>query len=74
MKKRTTLTARGISQAGFLVLVGASMPNMLFETAFLSNESDEKFISSAAGQSKTAKALADAIARYARDYAKAVEK
>lgn len=74
MKKRTTLAARGISQAGFLVLVGASMPNMLFETAFLSNESDEKFISSASGQSKTAEALANAIARYARDYAKAVEK
>lgn len=74
MKQRTTLANRGVSQAGFIVLIGASMPNVLFETAFLSNESDEEFITSERGQTKTAEALANAIRRYAREYAEATGK
>ncbi len=74
MKKLTNLKSRGVSQAGFLVLVGASMPNVLFESAFLSNENDEKFIASSEGQAKTAEALANAIRRYAHEYAQAVNK
>lgn len=74
MKQRTTLVNRGVSQAGFIVLIGASMPNVLFETAFLSNDSDEEFITSERGQAKTAEALANAIRRYAREYAEATGK
>ena len=74
MKKATSLFPRGVNQAGFLVLVGASMPNVLFESAFLSNETDEKFIASEAGIAKTARALANAVRLYARDYAEAVRK
>lgn len=64
----TGLHNRGVNQAGFYVLVGASMPNVLFETAFLSNEGDAAFISSARGQHKTASAILHAIIEYAEMY------
>ena len=62
------LADRGVSQAGFFVLVGASMPNVLVETGFLSNTADAQYLASPKGQSTIATALAKAIARYARDY------
>ncbi len=64
----TPLTDRGVNQAGFYVLVGASMPNVLFETAFLSNPEDAEFVSSASGQNKIAAALLEAIKEFAQMY------
>ncbi|TAE31916.1 MAG: N-acetylmuramoyl-L-alanine amidase [Candidatus Kapaibacterium sp.] len=61
VKKMRELGVRGVNQAGFLVLVGASMPNMLIETGFLSNKKEEKFLKSAAGQNKLALAICRAI-------------
>lgn len=66
--KITGLEDRGINQAGFYVLVGASMPNLLFEGGFLSNEKDEKFLISDKGQEKIAKGIINAIKRYAKEY------
>lgn len=68
VSKRTGLQDRGVNQAGFFVLVGASMPNVLVETAFLSNPDDAEFISSANGQAETAKGILWAITEYARVY------
>lgn len=65
----TGLKDRGVNQAGFFVLVGASMPNVLFETAFLSNTADAKLIESPSGQETLSHALVRAIQRYARTYA-----
>lgn len=62
------LADRGVSQAGFFVLVGASMPNVLVETGFLSNTGDAQYLASSKGQGAIATALAKAISRYARDY------
>ncbi|MEN9281990.1 MAG: hypothetical protein RL594_925 [Bacteroidota bacterium] len=62
------LANRGVSQAGFFVLVGASMPNVLVETGFLSNTNDAQYLASSKGQSMIASSLAKAISRYARDY------
>lgn len=62
------LADRGVSQAGFFVLVGASMPNVLVETGFLSNTSDAQYLASSKGQSAMAESLARAISRYAREY------
>lgn len=62
------LADRGVSQAGFFVLVGASMPNVLVETGFLSNTSDAQYLASSKGQSAMAASLARAISRYAREY------
>ena len=72
--KTTPLADRGVSQAGFFVLVGASMPNVLFETAFLSNPADAAYISSEAGQIATAAGMLQAIKRYARTYRSLLQK
>jgi N-acetylmuramoyl-L-alanine amidase len=70
MEARTGLQNRGVKQAGFYVLVGASMPNVLVETAYLSNRDDEKFLKSDAGQTKLAEALFQAIKKYKEEYEK----
>lgn len=62
------LADRGVSQAGFFVLVGASMPNVLVETGFLSNTGDAQYLASPKGQSTIASSLAKAVSRYAREY------
>lgn len=72
--KATPLADRGVSQAGFFVLVGASMPNILFETAFLSNPDDAAYISSEAGQQAMARGMLQAIKRYARTYRSLLQK
>jgi N-acetylmuramoyl-L-alanine amidase len=65
--KTTTLPMRGVSQAGFYVLVGASMPNVLIETAFVSNKNDEKYLKSERGQQQLAQGMFNAIKAY-RDF------
>lgn len=64
----TGLKNRGVNQAGFYVLVGASMPNILFETAFLSNPDDAQYITSTAGQNAVANSMLKAIQAYERSY------
>lgn len=64
------LVNHGVKQAGFFVLVGAAMPNILVETAYLSNREDEKFLRSSAGQQKVAEALYRAIRKYKTEYEK----
>lgn len=68
VKKLKDIGVRGVNQAGFLVLVGASMPNMLIETGFLSNKKEEKFLKSSAGQTKLALAICRAIKAYRTRY------
>lgn len=68
VKKETPLADRGMSQAGFFVLVGASMPNVLVETGFLSNTSDAEYLASSKGQSALALSLANAIRTYSASY------
>ena len=70
LEKTTSLSNRGVKQAGFYVLVGASMPNVLVETAYLSNRDDERFLRSENGQEKIAEALFRAVRRYKEEYAK----
>lgn len=55
---------RGIKQAPFRVLVGATMPAVLVETAFISNADEEKKLSSAAFQQSVADGVAKAIAGF----------
>lgn len=68
--KATTLKSRGVNQAAFIVLIGAAMPSVLIETGFLSNTKDEKYLTSAKGQSAIAKGIAKAILSYSVKYAK----
>ena len=60
----------GVTQAGFLVLVGSAMPNVLIETAYLSNREDEKLLKSESGQQQYAEAIFNAIKRYKKEYEK----
>jgi N-acetylmuramoyl-L-alanine amidase len=60
---------RGVKQAPFRVLVGATMPAVLVEVAFISNPHEEKLLASAPYQTKVAGALLRGIARYRRERA-----
>lgn len=57
-----------VRQAGFYVLVGASMPNVLIEAGYLSNPKEEKFLRSPEGQQKIAEAILKALQRYKVEY------
>lgn len=64
----TTLRNGGVKQAGFYVLVGASMPNVLVETGYLSNTKDESYLRSQNGQQRIAEAIAQGIESYKEVY------
>ncbi len=55
---------RGIKQAPFRVLVGAAMPAVLLEVAFISNADEEKLLVSEAYQNKVVGAVVRGVARY----------
>ncbi|GHU55836.1 N-acetylmuramoyl-L-alanine amidase [Bacteroidia bacterium] len=59
---------RGVRQAGLLVLRKTSMPSVLVELGFISNATEERFMKSADGQKKLAKALYDAFVIYKREF------
>jgi N-acetylmuramoyl-L-alanine amidase len=63
----------GVKQAGFYVLVGASMPNVLVELGYLSNKKEEQLLKSNSGQSKIADALLQSIKKYKLQYEKALQ-
>lgn len=62
--------SRGVKQAGFVVLYEASMPSILVETGFLTNPSEQRFLSSDYGQSIIASAIFRAIRDYKEEYEK----
>lgn len=63
-----TLSSRGVKQAGFYVLVGASMPSVLIESGFLSNTNDAKHLSTSTGQQKFAEYVFSGIKKYRESY------
>jgi N-acetylmuramoyl-L-alanine amidase len=58
---------RGVKQAPFRVLVGAGMPAVLVEVAFISNAAEERLLVSDDYQSRIAAAITRGIARYQRE-------
>ncbi len=56
--------SRGIKQAPFRVLVGATMPAVLVEVAFISNGEEEKRLRTPEFQQAVADAVARAVARF----------
>lgn len=63
-----TLSSRGVKQAGFYVLVGASMPSVLIESGFLSNTNDAKHLNTSKGQHKFAEYVFNGIKKYRESY------
>jgi N-acetylmuramoyl-L-alanine amidase len=55
---------RGVKQAPFRVLVGAAMPAVLVEVAFISNSDEEKLLVSEAHQNKVVAAIVRGVGRY----------
>ncbi|MEK6760135.1 MAG: N-acetylmuramoyl-L-alanine amidase [Deltaproteobacteria bacterium] len=55
---------RGVKQAPFRVLVGATMPAVLLEVGFISNAQEEKGLSSGRDQGLIAVSIADGIAGF----------
>jgi N-acetylmuramoyl-L-alanine amidase len=67
-KKHTNRVSRGVKQAGFYVLVGASMPNVLIELGFISNTEEENYLASQSGQEQLAKSIFEGIKAYKNYY------
>lgn len=61
---------RGVKQGGLLVLWMTTMPSVLVELGFISNQQEEGFMSSDEGQSY----LASAVYRAFRDYKNSIDK
>jgi N-acetylmuramoyl-L-alanine amidase len=59
---------RGVRSAPFIVLIGANMPSVLTEVAFISNPRDERLLKKSANQERLVKALFSGI----EDYMKAL--
>jgi N-acetylmuramoyl-L-alanine amidase len=55
---------RGVKQAGFRVLVGALMPAVLVETAYMSNPEEARMLGTSAFRQELARGIADAIDRF----------
>lgn len=60
--------SRGVKQAGFLVLWAASMPAVLIETGFISNDDEARFLKSEHGQDLIAQSIYRAIREYKEQY------
>lgn len=67
---RAQRRSRGVKQARFVVLYHASMPAVLVETGFITNPSEERYLTSDYGQSIIASAIFRAIRNYKEDYEK----
>ena len=60
------LRDRGVKQAPFVVLIGAGMPSVLAEMAFITHKQEGRLLKTAAYRQTIAEALRDAILRYQR--------
>ena len=69
-KSRQNLKSRGVKQAGFLVLWRTSMPSVLVETGFLTNEGDRKYLESDSGRVEVSLSLFSAIKEHKESLSK----
>ena len=63
-----TLQKAEVQQAGFMVLKSPDIPSVLVETAFITNEQDEKLLRDRAYHEKIARSLLEGIQGYFKSY------
>lgn len=63
---RQERSSRGVKQAGFLVLAKTTMPSVLVEVGFLTNEEEEAFLNTELGKVKVATDIYRAFRNYKR--------
>ena len=68
VRRNADISSKGVKQAGFYVLVGASMPSVLVEAGFLSNAKDEAYLKSKKGQDQIARAIVNSIKSFRKFY------
>lgn len=68
MATATGAASRGVKQAPFKVLVGATMPAALVEVGFISNAEEEARLQSDEFQNAVVDAITRAVVRYKNDY------
>jgi N-acetylmuramoyl-L-alanine amidase len=68
LDKVLTSPNRGVKQAGFHVLIGASMPNVLIESGFLSNKNESKLLGQSRYRQKIAQAIFSALVNFKDKY------
>lgn len=71
-RKNLNVKINGVSQAGFYVLVGATMPSVLIEMGYLSNPEEEKYLRSEVNQWKIARTIFNAVKRFKEEYEKSI--
>ena len=64
LDKKLDTPNRGVKQAGFYVLVGASMPNVLVEVGYLSNPTEEKRLKQSEYKQRVAESIYEGIKQF----------
>ncbi len=70
--KKAGIKDRGVKQAGYYVLIGASMPNILVETAFISNRREEKLLKSYKFQKNIAEGIFKSVMLFKKKYERGI--
>ncbi|MCM2317011.1 MAG: N-acetylmuramoyl-L-alanine amidase [Thermoanaerobaculia bacterium] len=68
LSKATNTENRGVKQAPFRVLIGATMPAALVEVGFISNPDEESKLTSSEHQDKLVAAIVGAVERFKNQY------
>ena len=65
--EKSRMRSRGVKQGPFWVMVGATMPNVLVETGYISNKKESQLLKKNSTQKKIAEAIFDGLKKYKRD-------
>ncbi len=68
LQKQLDIPSRGVDQAGFFVLNKTYMPAVLVESAFLSNQKEEKLLNQSSFRQKIAQAIYEGIQDFKNKY------
>ena len=66
------LKNRGVKQAPFWVMVGASMPSVLTEIGFITNAYEARILKTSSYQQKIAEGIFNGLRRFKKDYENAI--